>query len=92
MVLDAKAYFTGKYDYNIVYQIVNFHNMVIVYVNQEWSQNIEYFTTLWPHTVNVYYNRITKVDNLVDNVLTMMAQCSDNVAVILWVCLQYDEQ
>ena len=57
--------------------------MVIIYVSRMWSQYGEILSILRPHVVNIYDTRIAKIDNMVDNVLTIMLQCRDKVVVIL---------
>ena len=50
------------------------------------------FTTLWPHTVNIYAYCIVEVNNMLDSIVAICWQYCHKTVSILWVFLQYSGQ
>ena len=48
---------------NNAHHIVNFHYTAFIHVNHMWPQYCATSSIIWPHTVNIYDNRIKEIRN-----------------------------
>ena len=73
--------------FTILWKTDNIVNILWQYcqhiVNHMWSQCCEISTIMWQHMVNIYVNRIVKVDNMVDDIVTICWQyCHDTLTIL----------
>ena len=67
---DSIVTILSKYRDRIIHYIVNFHNMVVIYVNHILNIFDSNSNSLWHHMVDIYDNHIVKICQTVGCIVT----------------------
>ena len=88
--------YAEQYCHNIVHHIVNFHNIGTIYDNNivaQYCENCQNCDNIVEHSHSIIYiiydNNIVKIDNMVNNIVTILFAILSDLTTLLTILLQY---